>query len=331
MPRSGTACPADPPPGDLGNHRVRSAPPHPAPSGPAPGPVPGPAPGALPQPTASHAHLWSLPDGTGLHAPYGELVIESGTGRVCCHLCGRWYVSLGAHLRTHGHTAESYREEMGLCRTRRLIASSLARSISTRQRQAYRRSPAVRMRLAAGQELSRTGELARLARTTRTTPSVGASAELTRIRQAALDAGRATRAARREQARTERLAEFGIDDLADYLRREYAAGASLRDLATVTGLGWTRLRREVDAAGITLRPIGLTHIRQRQASNRRAEARAADRVGTEDLVGWLRERRAAGWSLTRLAAAVGHSRHWVHSRIARQPSIRPKAVIHPGQ
>ena len=37
----------------------------------------------------THAHLWSLLDGTGLHAPYGQLVIESGTGRVCCHLCGR--------------------------------------------------------------------------------------------------------------------------------------------------------------------------------------------------------------------------------------------------
>jgi hypothetical protein len=80
-----------------------------------------------------HAHLWSLPDGTDLHAPHGELVTEPGTGRVCCHLCGRWYVSLGGHLRAHGHTADSYRETMGLCRNRPLVAESLSRSIATRQ------------------------------------------------------------------------------------------------------------------------------------------------------------------------------------------------------
>ena len=89
----------------------------------------------------THAHLWSLPDGTGLHAPYGQLVIERDTGRVCCHLCGRWYVSLGGHVRRHGHTADSYRETMGLCRSRPLVAEALSRSIATRQSAAYQRSP----------------------------------------------------------------------------------------------------------------------------------------------------------------------------------------------
>jgi hypothetical protein len=223
-----------------------------------PAPAPGPgrtkrapqAPGTGPR-GPSHAHLWSLPDGTGLHAPYGELVLEPGTGRVCCHLCGRWYVSLGGHLRSHGHTAASYREAMGLCRTRRLVAASLSQSIATRQSRAYRRSPAVRARLAAGQRLSRTGRLAVLARTARAT---AASPEQTRIRQAALAAGRATRAARREQELIRRLDELGAGNLTDYLRQAYAAGASLRSLAAATGLGWARLRREIDAAGIEVRP-----------------------------------------------------------------------------
>ncbi|MGH3812674.1 MAG: MucR family transcriptional regulator, partial [Pseudonocardiaceae bacterium] len=104
----------------------------------------------------SHSHLWSLPDGTGLHVPYGELVIEPGTGRVCCHLCGRWYVALGSHLRVHGHTADSYRDAMGLCRSRPLVADALSRSIATRQIEAYRRSPELRARLAVGQEFSKT-------------------------------------------------------------------------------------------------------------------------------------------------------------------------------
>ncbi|MGH3985120.1 MAG: MucR family transcriptional regulator [Pseudonocardiaceae bacterium] len=198
----------------------------------------------------THAHLWSLPDGTGLHAPYGRLVIEPGTGRVCCHLCGRWYVSLGGHLRAHGHTAGSYRETMGLCRSRPLVVEALSRSISARQTEAYRRSPELRARLAIGQEFSKAGRLTTLAHISR---AASASAESARIRRAALEAGRETRAAQRDQALARRLRELRFDDLAEYLRHAYSAGASLRHLAKVTGLGWARLRREIDAAGVTVR------------------------------------------------------------------------------
>ena len=198
-----------------------------------------------------HAHLWSLSDGTGLHAPHGELVTEAGTGRVCCHLCGCWYVSLGSHVRRHGHTADSYRDAMGLCRSRPLVAQALSRSIASRQADAYRRSPELRARLAVGQDFSKTGRLATLAHTTRTT---SVSPEGARIRRAALDAGRATRAAQRDRALARRLRGLASDDLGDYLRHAYSAGASLRSLAKMTGLGWARLRCEIDAAGITLRP-----------------------------------------------------------------------------
>lgn len=206
------------------------------------------APVNRPRRAHTHAHLWSLPDGTGLHAPHGRLVIESGTGRVCCHLCGRWYVSLGSHVRTHGHSADSYRDTLGLCRSRPLVAEALSRSIATRQAEAYRRSPGLRARLAVGQELSRTGRLASLAHATSTSP------EGARIRRAALEAGRVTRAARRDRALARRLRELGFGDLGGYLRHAYSAGASLRSLARVTGLGWARLCREIDAAGITVRP-----------------------------------------------------------------------------
>jgi hypothetical protein len=199
----------------------------------------------------SHGHLWSLADGTGLHAPYGQLTTEPGTGRVCCHLCGRWYISLGGHLRRHGHTADSYRETMGLCRSRPLVAEALSRSIATRQSEAYRRSPELRARLAVGQELSKTGELATLAATAHT---ASPAPELTRLRRAALDAGRATRAARRDRELAGRLRGLGFDDLSGYLRHAHSTGASLRGIARATGLGWARLRRELDAAGIAVRP-----------------------------------------------------------------------------
>jgi hypothetical protein len=194
----------------------------------------------------AHAHLWSLPDGTGLHAPYGQLVFDSNTGQVCCHLCGRWFVSLGGHLRRHGHNAESYRKLIGLCRSRPLVAEALSRSIASRQRTAYRRSPTLRAQLLVGQELSKTGQLATLASTAHT---ASPPLELTRLRRAALEAGRATRAAERDRALGHRLSALGFDDLADYLRHACSSGMSLRCMAKATGLGWARLRREIDALG----------------------------------------------------------------------------------
>lgn len=251
MPHVGTACPLDQLPGpDL-------VPPDPVPADRSPR-------------IHTHRHLWSLPDGTGLHAPPGELVIEVETARLCCHLCGRWFVSLGGHLRVHGHTADSYREAMGLCRTRPLVAETLSRSIAARQTQAYQRLPAMRARLATGQELTRTGQLASMARTARIRST---SPELVRLRRAALDNGRATRAARREQALNRRLGELGIDDLADYLRQAYAAGTSLRSLAAVTGLGWSRLHREMEAAGITVQPASSRRRQQQGSSATRSAAR----------------------------------------------------------
>lgn len=206
----------------------------------------------------THAHLWSSPDGTGLHAPYGELVVESGTGRVCCHLCGRWFVSLGGHLRRHGHTAASYREAMGLCRNRPLVAEALSQSIATRQSVAYRHCSALRARLAVGQELSRTGQLATLASTAH---SANPRPELTRVRRAALEAGRITRAGQRERTLAHRLRVLGFEDLAGYLRHARCTGASLRSIAKALGFGWVRLHRELAAAGIAVAPVasGIDH------------------------------------------------------------------------
>lgn len=78
-------------------------------------------------PLTRHAHLWVLADGTGLHAPPGTLTRDAETGRLCCHLCGRWFRSLGSHVRAHGHTADTYRESMGLCRTRALTEPACRR------------------------------------------------------------------------------------------------------------------------------------------------------------------------------------------------------------
>ena len=70
----------------------------------------------------AHGHLWSLPDGRGLHAPLGSLVADVSNGRLCCHLCGWWFRALGVHVRVHGYTAGAYRAAMMLPPGQSLIA-----------------------------------------------------------------------------------------------------------------------------------------------------------------------------------------------------------------
>ncbi len=260
-----------------------------------------------------HAHRWHLPDGTGLHAPLGELLREDGTGRVCCHLCGGWYVSLGSHVRAHGHTAESYRAELGLCRGEPLSHQELSAAISRRQSASYEADEVHRARLAAGQDAARSGVLGKAAAEARATRPPSAAA---RSRQArALEDGRATLAARRRAARARLVRESGSADLADHLRTRYGQGASLADLAAETGLGRSGLRDAMRAAGITLRAQGATTGAGRRSRARTADAEAARRVGTDDLAAWLRARREQGWTLAELGAAVGHSGHWARKRL----------------
>lgn len=264
--------------------------------------------------TRSHLHLWSLPDGTGLHAPYGELVAEEGTSRLCCHLCGRWYVSLGAHVRAHGHTADTYRLAMGLCTTQPLTSTPLSATIAKRQAEGYRRDPELRARLDAGRQTLRAGPR----------PAAGSAhdepAQRRLRRAAALAAGRRTVAARRAQEPARRLAAWGHPSLHDFLRCAHSDGASLDDLARQTGLGRARLRQEVRAAGIEARAVGSNSAAAKRSRAVTHEAAAARRVGAGDIHTWLTERRSQGWSLGQLAAAVGHSSPWVRIRLSAPPT-----------
>ncbi len=112
------------------------------------------------------------------------------------------------------------------------------------------------------------------------------------------------------------LAKANAPTLDDYLRAAYATGSSLDDLARATGLGRAHLRAAMTAAGITIRPAGTNTGEGKWARTRRADQAAAAKVGTQDLPGWLTERREQGWTLVQLAAAVGHSTHWVRWRLA---------------
>jgi hypothetical protein len=54
----------------------------------------------------------TLADGTVCYAPVGELIVEDSL--VACHLCGRSFRSVSAHLVAHGWTKQQYCEAFGL-------------------------------------------------------------------------------------------------------------------------------------------------------------------------------------------------------------------------
>ena len=271
-----------------------------------------------------HGHIWLGADGTGLHAPYGELVRDEATGDVCCHLCGRWFTFLGGHVRVHGLDADSYRELAGLGATRALASRDLSERVRTRQRARYAADADARQQLAAGQEMARSGLLAGRERAGwrgERTDEVPLERRRERARQ--LACGRATSDSRREQAQAERLRKLGYDDLSSYLQRAYAAGGSLESLGRATGLGRVRLRDALVEAGVELRASGVNTDAGKRARADYADARAARRVGVSDLYGWMVARRDEGWTLQQLALVVGHSVPWVRTRLESVGPLLP--------
>ena len=269
--------------------------------------------GASKHPPASHAHLWFLADGTGLHAPAGQLVVDEATGRLCCHLCGRWFRSLGSHVRAHGWSAADYRRAMGLCSTAALTSSEVSSSIAVRQSARYAADPEHRQDLAHGQQMARTGALT--ARSVAGRALAPEPAQRTVSRSAALQTGRRTRSARLAADLAARVARLGAADLHGHLRTRYAAGASLESLARETGLGREALSAALRDAGVRVRAPGQNTRDGRRSRALSNDASVAARVGTADLPGWLRRRTGEGASLSALARETGRSTHWVRWRL----------------
>ncbi|MEU1517659.1 MucR family transcriptional regulator [Streptomyces sp. NPDC005811] len=249
------------------------------------------------------------------HPDFGRLIRDEATDTVVCHVCGRAFRSLGAHVRVHDMTAAEYRREFGLLRTRALSARSLSRQQSRTRLAGYRASEEARTRFAAGRAMARSGELARRRWNTgaRRRPD---SEELRQARRESLDAGRRTQTRAAGERTAAALRAGGFTDLGQALRTVYAdQQRSIEDTARILAIGRNRVRRLLTEYGIPVRPSGQNSADGRRARVRLNDGAAAERVGAQDIRVWLRERTAEGATLRELAAATGRSIPWVAARI----------------
>ena len=264
-----------------------------------------------------HGHLWMLRDGTPAHVPPGRLVV-SADGRLACHLCGRWFTHLGAHLRRHGWTAAQYRDAVELPLHTPLCSEDMSGQIAARQKRTWEASAQARARFEPGRLLARTGELSRLsAAASRERDSSGQLPDAVRAaREQCLAEGRATQARERQARLDASVAAAGATDLPSLLRARYADGFSLDQLGRLTGLGRSRLRAELVAAGVEIRPPGANQPTSKHARAERNDALTAAQVGTPDIRAWLLPRYERGVTLRGLAMEVNRSIPWVRSRLA---------------
>ncbi|MGI5458772.1 MucR family transcriptional regulator [Streptomyces sp. CA-249302] len=253
-------------------------------------------------------------DRASRHPDFGRLIRDETADTVICHVCGRAFRSLGAHVRVHDMTAAEYRREFGLLRARALSARSLARQRSRARRAAYLASEETQAWFAAGREMARSGELNR--RRWNGATGQAETDEQRQVRRESLAAGRRAQARDADGRLTAALRAGGFADLGQALRTVYVDRQnSVEDTARVLDVGKGRLRRLLAEHGIAIRPSGQNSETGRHARVELNNRAAAERVGARDITVWLRERAAEGATLRELAAATGRSIPWVAARI----------------
>jgi len=267
----------------------------------------------------------ALADGTPFFAPVGE-VVQDGS-RVICHLCGRPWRSVTAHLRAHGWTKAAYCAAFGLERgqslegpeTRKLRAAGLAARLVF--------DAAFREGSAAGRRRARTGALARdAAAAARGRPHPEQRRRKARrapgaIPAAAVAEANAERAGRHLAAVAADVARrHGYPDLGEYVLARTGAGASLAAISRAAGLHKDWLSRHLAAVD----PVAAAAVAQRQPV--RADARwrpALGRLGFPDVASYLHDRHVAQHhTVNMIATEVGLSHHAVASALGRHGLAR---------
>jgi hypothetical protein len=183
----------------------------------------------------------ALPDGTPAFAPIG-VVVRDGE-RVMCHLCGRWFRSVVAHLRSHGWDHRAYRAAFGLQRNEPLEGGDTRARRAAAMRIRRATDPVVRAGCAVGQEWVRSGALTKAAaeaargrrqpaqRRRKTLAALASVSQEARAAGARRHADERLRATARHAAAT-----LGFPDIGALVLARTAQGASLAAISREAGL-----------------------------------------------------------------------------------------------
>jgi len=256
----------------------------------------------------------ALADGTPCYAPVGEVIADGD--RVTCHLCGRAFRSVAAHLASHGWTKDRYCETFGLERSQPLEgrATRKLRAASLSARLVF--EPAMRDGSAAGRARARRGELARdAAAAARGRPFPEQrrrkSASVPRPRPAP-DGRARERAAATAAGAARRL---GYPDIRDLVLARTEAGASLAAISRAAGLHKDWLSRHLG----TLDPALAELARQRADGRADGPWRpAVRRLGFGDVPSYLRDRHhVQHLTVHAIAAETGFPARNVESALRR--------------
>ena len=271
-----------------------------------------------------------LADGTAHYAPVGQVVADES--RVICHLCGRAFRSVAAHLPSHGWTKSQYCDAFGLERQQSLEGAETRklRAAAFSARLVF--EPAVREGSARGHDRARRGELTRDAanaargrsfpeqrrQKSRASPPAAARMQFglaSRQRADRLVTVAAENAARR--AGYEAIGELVLDRL--------AGGQSLASISRECGFGkdWlSRHLRRLDPAVIAAAEV---------SPAQRADARWAGvigRLGFADVGSYLRQRHLVDHlTINAIAGEAGLSFPTVKAALQRhEVDVRPHAA-----
>jgi hypothetical protein len=258
-----------------------------------------------------------LPDGTPHHAPVG-LLVEDGD-RVCCHLCGNWFLSVASHLRVHGWTKADYIAAFGLEFGNPLTgqATHERRSAALNARKVS--DETIRSAQLAARRRARTGELAAAAaKAARGRPHPAQRRPKTMAALAAIGTkARNDANTRRGRQHVEAVAQgvatrFGFADFGQYVADRRAAGASLAAISREAGQhkDWLSRHVRVLAPQVALREQQEPHEREWRA--------VAQANGFADVGCYLRTRHEVQHrTIAAIATEVGLSRLVVTATLAR--------------
>jgi AraC-like DNA-binding protein len=261
-----------------------------------------------------------LGDGTPYFAHLGQVAADGA--RVTCHLCGRTFRSVTAHLASHGWTKAQYCEAFGLERTQSLEGADTRklRAAAFGARLVF--EPALRKGSARGRHRAINGELTRQAADAARGRSFPEQRRR-RQRAAVSAAARAQLAQANRERASQHLAAVadavaaraGYADIGQLVTDMARAGHSLASISRACGLDKDWLQRhlaQLDPA------VAATAIRRRDDRLDAHWLAPLETMGFSDVAGYLRQRHLAEHvSVNAIAAEVGLSFHTVKSALAR--------------